>query len=618
MAETFTLLQTAYNYENEPLGAPKSWVEIASGEIIALNDRGNAARAVRVNVTDPTIPRRVTHIKSELTDTETLYYTVTSYTMLNDTVCEFKIVIDPFMSFFGSGSSYYIVRGMITRLTPKGNEEEQTNILPEPWTPTHRMSAHVVREDDSDLSTARYPVLDSDSYQLVATTVSLKSAAEADETITAETKTNDTGSTTEYHIIRPQIEGGNGITVEPSDTYGYARFSNLTYPGVNVYCVNRTGTNILDYTAPAYKYGLGKLQALGLTGSIIGRWLVPSAYVTLTNGLQEEMPDSNGTAVRIDNIIGKTIEPRTVSLSDGYASTTDKEAFANIVNAKAKYLFATITVSGVASGSSKTFNWSDVANDSNYAQTSWGVIVNPFLNGRPYIYSLHYKGVNASVGGILTETVVAGRQWSTPLETATGADGSTLTDYFASQRNMTNVSTTVRDLSQQGVGAVAKGVLLNIPGAIKDLVSMSNKSEDALREYKQNEETASIEAGVYTPTVYPSTGIDGLGGSSANNFRMIIQNLKIEDMQAFDKFLTYYGYSVRQFTTDLKTEYLDESNSRGSYFCYVQMSGADVMPVNRTTGNFQQDVASIIRNQLNNGVRLWRQGSPRADVSDNT
>lgn len=620
MATATFYISWYFDMVNEPRTVEllKSSAVAKTVEITALNTDKDGYMTLRV--ADPEIFRNRLMCKyvyyafpTTTSDYDTnfdYYYIVLGSRVLSNTVVEFDLEIDPFLT-LGIFEGYNvgkdaIISGFATRLTPSATLS-RPNLYPEPYAPPQQLRSKVVS------SAYGFPNLRTsykNSLHYVALTLTPDSVISADASVQKYTYDSD-GKIIQVATDLPNVEGTYTTTYYPGYTFASTgQNPTFSYSGIGVYCEDGIKTVTGDDEWNTIQQ---KMLSLGLQDAIIARWEVPAGYI---NG-----GDTTGTpASEVKQMVGVSEE-----LEIELPESTETP----IYNPKSYYYFAKLKVQSRTSGDFKVFDWTDImAVDSqdatvsgDYKTAKLRTFVDPSFNGRPYIFSEYYKGIPSTTWGVFPETIVKGSEWVKPIYAVNANQGIDINNFLSAQQ--------VTDLRRHGVQNIASGVADAVGGIIGavtgdvkhfgenigDVISGTVKTGIAYDEMQSSIKSAKnvndIQNSFYTPAVYQAEAIDNLATVIKNNFIVTVYNPA--SLKDFDEFLTQYGYATCEYfrLTDDINGYVE---NHGVNFCYIQMSACASVSNDM---NCTEQMNRVIERRMNSGIRIWKVAPTRTAYAEN-
>lgn len=602
-----------YNLEDMPLNesvlaAHSSVYTIENASEIISNIEPSLT--LRVNITKY-IARTANFVKLY-----SWFYYITDYKMLNAQVCEFQLIIEPFLSFglFETQTQQRTsITGNVSRITPTAEENPTVsagsafaagtiNLTPEEYAPSERKRTGYV--------STGYPSLAGRYYYFLTSTILLSSVSQTSEYIAH--YNTDTNTLTGYTFNPPDVKGlgSDGATVQMNIGENVYRSKMIGRALYLMYDSEEKLTGTADFETL-----LGNLQAIGLSDSIKDIWRLPSEYVEI------------GTRAGATNRISSIKTPHTTTIDNQgpvaegtlTAHLTDQIGTYTPNNLKALYLYSKIIVEGRASGYTKTFEYGHIIDkpedELQRGNASFSFFVNGMPEGRPYISPVNYDGMK-----LLPNTFqycVSGGQWQKPSLALQGKSGSELDTFFTNQeldRSKLNALTA----SVSGIGGmIASGLDGKIGGVVQSGLSMASSLANTALSNDQARAENELKHSVYSPTYMPP-GTEDLSVIVDNNFTIRWENLSDNDMRRLDQYLTKYGWAdnvpIPQSTgTQALAALISE---RGNYFCYIKMSSVTVNSMDWGI----EELTNYVVARLMAGIRVWKNAGPseRLYSADNT
>lgn len=519
------------------------------------------------------------------------YYSINGIQMLNQETARISLIPDFITSAGGiskNGTTFDILDGITERQTvSEDNFGEYTD--PDPLT---------APQEPLDIFTEwKNPVTHDSSYILVSTTLDLKKMM-----------------TQKAGVTYTDEETGETVTVPK--TYQAEQTTKISLPdsthtvgdGTNYYIKTGGETVLPDGSTVPTSYGtvveegISSARALGVEGSILDQWQVPSDFMGYSVKDGSDITDGIGT------LIGKS-GTLTVSLKAGYAEVKNKRCLYGEYN---KYGIMT------SSGDSIEAKPEEITNGEN-PEITWKT--DPRPKGRPY-----YRFTTMNNNTEFWRNAVAGETWEQVPLVYQGSSGSQLTrlnfdnsrrtqELASQQFSDRNALQQLQNAGQIGLGTagmIGSGMLMGATGGLAGGENMLNSASQVLgglnnvmstelsrQQYmeaykldKSNELSKLYQnTTVYTPTVnfpYNSSIIRDIKGNGILVYRY---HYTPTDLSRVDKLLTMYGYK--------ESEPLTLTNFfRRTKFDYVQCSAVSVTGLPRWWNDG-------IADQLRNGIRVW-------------
>lgn len=595
MALITIITGTNFDYTNLPestslLYTNSTYTEIS--DFVVLNNQNDLRPTVKLKINSTTAA------KTRFVGLWGNIYDVISYEMLNPEVAQLQLELNPFLSFgvFDPDNTDYSfdISGVSARLTPAKNDE--TNLLPEPWSPSHRMETTLVS------GASGFPSMSNgETFHLIASSLSFKSVKNASGAVEQYTY-DDQGKIIQTEQVFPDVHGAPSTLYHFQYGYLPSLFqSTFKYSGIGIYYIapdDAEGLTEGNITASDWLDIEARFVKLGVHDAIIANYMVPDTYV----GINEQ----TGYQTSIDGL-GHSQE---ISLNDSMPSGT------TIHNPKTMYLYAGLKLASRTSGEAKIFKWTDINDPSSYTRAEIDLITDPTWNGRPYAYSRYYKGDNAGGYGVFPETVVRGSEWIKPTQAVSANQGIDITNYLSS----VEVLKANQETAKGAIGGLVKGAVGLITGDADMIGSAGTSIGTAVTSAQRKTELrnkADLQASVYTPTTYQPVSLSGLSQIIKNNFLISIINLNGDDMTSLDRYLTQYGYSDNK-TFNTTAELNTYNAEHGTFFCYIQMNNVELRWSKKTLSTGEQtSIEDLISRRLKAGVRIWK-SAPSSNIYDNT
>lgn len=467
------------------------------------------------------------------------YYYVTNVVMMSETVSRLMLELDGILTCASVGSGW---TATATRLTQRSKDDY--NYLQEPWSPAEPLEY---------IDTVQ--ITNSDAINLVGCTVALSSA-----TAIAKSYADANGI---EQIYVPQVQAPEFDT----KIEGMGRSYNL--PNELLY----------DADATQVKSGLATLQSLGLLDSVLHRYVLPLRYADVKRNIIGT--DLTPTQIAIDKLTGVSEEVNGPNCDHGTTYQPN--------NTKANVLYSSVIVYGESSGDANEYSFGEITKSGE--KPSFTLESDPSPQGRPIIRPTYYMK-RKTVG---TEQATKGSQWFSPQMNIYQAEGTKRSAYDVKRSNVLAVENYALDQTEtaaRGLGALFD---MDFKGAGGALGEMATRGIRDFQAYNDRESEQRQAENVFTPRLLASNGESSqllLG----NGFKLIGQNLTVEDMKKFDRYLTKFGQAV----PSINVKSADLLNI-GKRFCYIEASSVAF------TGNAPRYVKEIATKQITGGVRLWHQ-----------
>lgn len=550
-------------------------------------------------------------------------YNVIGFRQVNNEVAEITCKYNPIAT---DGYATYHVTGVCNRLTPTYDENAAAdNYLTEPFVPSQMASTTTFTQQ------LGFPTGSTTQIKLVASTIDLDAVREDNITrITSYNYSKDsdgnirsTGSETLLpdNMIPAAQETTVVMPISHSSSSGLFNRSYRT-TGCGIYILNDTTLRTLNY-----------LNACGMEASqyIIKKWQLPEKYATIVKDSDDK--------THVKSITGPT--PGTNNADNTVTASLD--SWHTTTNSKAFYYGATVTITSLISGDTRTFKFWEVLSDTTTTsdnivtqKASFRVAANPGPGGKPFLYPVQYRGSTSF--HMLLPRAIQGASWYEPGISVANRTGALLAQYntevdvennaLAAEAADINAAAGSGNLALQGITAGVSSVtnpggLGGATGTTAGLLSQgaSLLTNDLQKQTIVNNTARAINNQVFanriaTPVHMPAS-MDGALALLPNTFSVSVQNYSSEDRSEFNKFLTRFGWASNKTLDDELSDVCDE---RGSYFTFIQMNACSVVRDKATGYNAQQQVfgdTAIVEEMLKRGVRVWKTGSPTSFMGSN-
>lgn len=500
------------------------------------------------------------------------YYAVVGCQMISDLCAELIISPDYITTAGGvSGSELADLTATATRITPTSPDD--WNTLAEPVGPSQPLERH-------NEQTA-WPTLNRTQNTYIGATVDLDSGTL--QTLAQAFEDAD-GNVVGYFPTVPQINKTTTFYAQP-DSDGTDPVQGWSLPGEALYKLN------------ANPEALKIVQSLGITDSIVDRYLIPQDYIHA----QQLEPEAGGLQ-QVTSIQGRSLR-LTVPLTfwGNYVPKYGKTKFLN----RSFYVISRVT------GDVKVFPWIVYRNPTS-GEFELFLWTDPNPKGCPYIRPVWNNG--AKTQGV--QDTVRGATWYNPQRVFEGAAGGAVTTYNI-VRDMHDNAREYKEQSNQHLLATAERattgatstVLSGLAGSVGAITSAESLGFDlAKMELQQKANTAraidkandlatanNISRSVFVPTIQQAQG-DASQISIGNNFCIVSEFLSDTDAQILDDYYNRFGYAV-------PAELITVSDlSRGKNFTYIEAGDINLGNAFSLGTTEKRGIIS----QLMNGVRIWK------------
>lgn len=500
------------------------------------------------------------------------YYAVVGCQMISDLCAELILSPDYITTAGGvSGSELADLTATATRITPKSPDD--WNTLAEPVGPSQPLERH-------NEQTA-WPTLNRTQHTYIGATVDLDSGTL--QTLAQAFEDAD-GNVVGYFPTVPQINKTTTFYAQP-DSDETDPVQGWSLPGEALYKLN------------ANPEALKIVQSLGITDSIVDRYLIPQDYIFF----QQLEPEAGGVQ-QVRSIQGRS-QKLTVPLTywGNYVPKYGKTKFLN----RSFYVISRVT------GDVKVFPWIVYRNPTS-GEFELFLWTDPNPKGCPYIRPVWNNG--AKTQGV--QDTVRGATWYNPQRVFEGAAGGAVTTYNI-VRDMHDNAREYKEQSNQHLLATAERattgatstVLSGLAGSVGAITSAESLGFDlAKMELQQKANTAraidkandlatanNISRSVFVPTIQQAQG-DASQISIGNNFCIVSEFLSDTDAQILDDYYNRFGYAV-------PAELITVSDlSRGKNFTYIEAGDINLGNAFSLGTTEKRGIIS----QLMNGVRIWK------------
>lgn len=322
--------------------------------------------------------------------------------------------------------------------------------------------------------------------------------------------------------------------------------------------------------------GIRQVRSLGIESAIKNVYIIPSGYLTAAN------VDHNAQNQRkIDGLVSDVVTyTPSAAFNYVYGGYTPK-------NNKVFTLCNEYTVYSICSGDSRKFSAVDLyaggTSPDFYVYADFGP------NGKPFIQPTYFEGSST----ILFQESVKGAQWiDEPLSFARASGQGFMARDFE-YRKKQEVGNVIGDVA----GIIGSIVSLNVGGVVGGVKNL------LLNDYDREAQKNQTERFIFSPDA--SFTVDrAVQGFVGNGFYITRTQLDPDDMEAFDNYLTQFGYNdAVAFDMSFLTN--------RQCFNYIQTQGASVKC------NAPLRVRNAIAALLDSGVRLWHELPNSAAMTNN-
>ena len=498
-----------------------------------------------------------------------VFYFVTNVSMQADNVVTLSLMLDPITT-INITQMEFIDGWCSRRIIPQSQQSianYQENIIGENWSPTNEFIF------ETDL-----PTEFSAPENFVLTTVDLLQT----EKIADEYKTDMAGSSTQSVII-PKLISNNAFTIFclTDNNIGGISPKQSVYPMGVLY----------DFDRPTVRDGIANVRSLGIESAILGSYQIPGNWITVSY-------DSSHSE-RISTIKG---------VNKTYTSSLNYEYASNVENKKVFALYNNYTVTGITSGDTMTYQFSQIFDNTTAPQ--FFKFADPTPNGLPYCRPVKYYGKTNGLMGI-----VKGSNWLNNQLAFANQSGALI-----NQRNLAmgarqhfslveaqNENRLASDVNSIGTSALGMGTniastgstdILPLIGGISSGISTLNNtlmyynmSNAQNLNYAQQIGQAIVNQNLYAPDImYPYQ--TSLQSYLPNDFMIGRYRLTEEDVRRFDNYLHRYGEAVDE---PFKKEFMFKKQK----YDYIQTS--NILLKTNMGVRYNQ----LAEDVFNNGVRIW-------------
>lgn len=486
------------------------------------------------------------------------YYIVTSIKMTSAKTAELSLMMDPILT-AGGIEELTAISGWCLR-HHVGSDPLFGNVTPETFTPHKRIKMITPEKIGPDAEYYGNGTI----LGLVCSTVDLTDLKKIVDYYGME------GAETTQDVAVPKLP----LVSKP--TYIGIRFGGLkryTLPLTGCYIHSFQG--VVDPDTDVNR-GICQVRSLGIESAIKNVYIIPSGYLTAAN------VDHNAQNQRkIDGLVSdvKTYTP-SPAFNYVYGGYTPK-------NNKVFTLCNDYTVYSICSGDSRKFSAVDLyaggKSPDFYVYADFGP------DGKPFIQPTYFEGAST----ILFQESVKGAQWiDEPLSYSQASGAGFITRDFEYEKinQRWGVAGDVAGI----IGGIAALDVGAVVGGIKNLFT-----NDADRELQKNQ----TQRYIFPPEA--SFTVDrAVQGFVGNGFYITRTQLDPDDMEAFDNYLTQFGYNdAVAFDMSFLTN--------RQCFNYIQTQGASV----KCTAPLR--VRNAIAALLDSGVRLWHELPNTAAMTNN-
>ena len=500
------------------------------------------------------------------------FYFVTNVSMQADNVVTLSLMLDPITT-INITQMEFIDGWCSRRIIPQSQQSianYQENIIGENWSPTNEFIF------ETDLPLHFY----SEPKNFVLSTVDLLQT----QKIADEYKTDMAGSSTQSVII-PKLMSTTDFTnfflATADNKIGGITAGAFKYPNSALY----------DFSKPKVKEGIANVRSLGVESAILGSYQIPANWIT----------------VSYDSVHPEIVSSIT-GASTTYISTLNYEYASNVENKKVFALYNNYTVTGVTSGDSMTYQFSQIFDNTTSPQ--FVKFADPTPNGMPYCRPVKYYGKQNGLMGI-----VKGSNWLNNQLAFANQSGSLI-----NQRNLAmgarqhfsvveaqNENRLASDVNSIGTSALGMGTniastgstdILPLIGGISTGISTLNNTlmyynmtNRQNLNYAQQIGQAIVNQNLYAPDImYPYQ--TSLQSYLPNDFMIGRYRLTEEDVRRFDNYLHRYGEAVDE---PFKKEFMFKKQK----YDYIQTS--NILLKTNMGVRYNQ----LAEDVFNNGVRIW-------------
>lgn len=502
-----------------------------------------------------------------------VFYFVTNVSMQADNVVTLSLMLDPITT-INITQMEFIDGWCSRRIIPQSQQSianYQENIIGENWSPTNEF----IFETDLPLHFYSPP------KNFVLSTVDLLQT----QKIADEYKTDMASGSTQSVII-PKLMSTNDFTnfflSTQDNKIGGITSGAFKYPNSALY----------DFDKPKVKEGIANVRSLGVESAILGSYQIPANWITVSY-------DSANPEI-VSTITGS---------STTYISTLNYEYASNVENKKVFALYNNYTVTGVTSGDSMAYQFSQIFDNTTSPQ--FLKFADPTPNGMPYCRPVKYYGKNNGLMGI-----VKGSNWLNNQLAFVNQSGALI-----NQRNLAmgarqhfsvvqaqNENRLASDVNNIGTSALGMGSNIASTGSPTDILPLIggissgistlnntlmyyNMSNAQNLNYAQQIGQAIVNQNLYAPDImYPYQ--TSLQSYLPNDFMIGRYRLTEEDVRRFDNYLHRYGEAVDE---PFKKEFMFKKQN----YDYIQTS--NILLKTNMGVRYNQ----LAEDVFNNGVRIW-------------
>lgn len=473
-------------------------------------------------------------------------YWITGIEMLNDNVAVLTLQQD-YLTTVGI-DNFTIISGWCTRRCVGYNEDALfSNVIPEDFTPSEELyieDPHLIVGDEG-----------SAKESFIVASIDLTWISRDAE------KYDDPVSNS--FVLVPEIEGvGSVITA-----YSLHPFANST-----VLTNDIPVTCMYDPSVQRVQTGLKDARSLGLEGTIIASYAIPSFWINSKN------VSTLGKVFNIDDNHG--------SLRSQYNLTWGSYKNNKVFSGQ----FQKITLYSNASKENKEFRVEDIIDSNNEAYYYYFADIR--YNGCPFIRPRNFKNKTIGEGNKSFMGVIRGADWTnTPLFYNDNGSG------FRIQRAIDTLNDSFQNL-QYAFGGIASGLAMasglkegNVVSAGQGALELGKNIGGALTYNLHDMFSDNLQFSIPRPDLKFSM-TPSIQDYIGNCFYELRTRLSDNDMTRFDNYLTMFGYAVSEPLQDnhLKTR---------QNFNYIKALDANI----KTT--YPLYMRAGIIEQILNGVRIW-------------